>query len=184
VVVTAAEQAVVASAAVAVFTAEALTAGATMAEDMALVAIAVAGVRRMAVAAPTVGWGAAHRRAVLEEARPPVVETRAVGPADGRWHTFGGGRGGVGSALNSGARFGSFGGAAGWHGWGGRGWGGRGGFGGFPGFGWRGCWGCGWGFGFGFGFGGGPFWGWPSYWYNPWWSYDYPLAYDIYPDPY
>ena len=75
-----AEQAVVASAAVAVFTAEALTAVATMAEDMALVAIAVAGVRRMAVAAPTVGWGAAHPRAVLEEARPPVVETRAVGP--------------------------------------------------------------------------------------------------------
>ena len=69
-----------ASAAVAVFTAEALTAVATMAEDMALVAIAVAGVRRMAVAAPTVGWGAAHPRAVLQEARPPVVETRAVGP--------------------------------------------------------------------------------------------------------
>jgi hypothetical protein len=80
VVVTVAEQAVVASAAVAVFTAEALTAVATMAEDMALVAIAVAGVRRMAVAAPTLGWGAAHPRAVLEEARPPVVETRAVGP--------------------------------------------------------------------------------------------------------
>jgi hypothetical protein len=75
-----AEQAVVASAAVAVFTAEALTAVATMVEDMALVAIAVAGVRRMAVAAPTVGWGAAHPRAVFEEARPPVVETRAVGP--------------------------------------------------------------------------------------------------------
>ena len=69
-----------ASAAVAVFTAEALTAVATMAEDMALVAIAVAGVRRMAVAAPTVGWGAAHPRAVLEEACPPVVKTRAVGP--------------------------------------------------------------------------------------------------------
>jgi len=75
-----AQQAVVASTAVAVFTAEALTAVATMAEDMALVAIAAAGVRCMAVAAPTVGWGAAHPRAVLEEARPPVVETRAVGP--------------------------------------------------------------------------------------------------------
>jgi hypothetical protein len=115
--------------------------------------------------------------------------------ADGQWHSFTAQRTEIARASTTTTfnRAGLVSNNLGWRGnrWG-NGFGWRGGWG-WPGWNWGWGWGwgcCGWGWGFGWGWGGwgigwaswGPFWAWPSYWYNPWIYADVSPAYVL--DPY
>ena len=127
----------------------------------------------------------------------PARSTAAVNHAavaDGQWHSFAAQRTEMAraSTTTTFTRAGTASSNLAWHGnnWGGWRGGWHGGWG-WPGWNWGWGWGCcGWGFGLGWGWGGwgvgwaswGPFWAWPSYWYDPWIYADVSAPYVL--DPY